>query len=99
MVLSVVEVSETVCPLLYRSRLAEVTWEALSVVSLVFSSVRHVRRDVDKTGNRWIRPGFGNYSSSITVSHQTAGSILSSQQALRSSDICFTRGLRFMNDA
>src|SRR6266513_3542197 len=56
-----VEISETVCRLLYRSRFAEVTWEALSVVSLVFSSVRHVGRDVDKAGNRWIRPGFGNY--------------------------------------
>src|SRR5437868_4571368 len=42
-----VEVSETVCRFLYRSRLAEVTRESLSVVSLVLSSVRHVGRDVD----------------------------------------------------
>src|SRR5947209_6790125 len=32
-----VEVSETVCRLLYRARLAEITREALSVVRLVFS--------------------------------------------------------------
>ena len=42
-----VEVSETVCRFLYRSRLAEVTRESLSVVSLVLSSVWHVGRDVD----------------------------------------------------
>jgi len=58
-----VEVSETVCRLLYRTRLAEVTWEALSVVSLVLSSVWHVRRDVHQAGNRWIRPRFGDYGS------------------------------------
>src|SRR6266478_4136342 len=32
-----VEVSETVCRLLYRSRLAEVTWESFSIVSLILS--------------------------------------------------------------
>ena len=37
-----VEVSETVCRLLYCSRFAEVTWEALSVVSFIFSSVGHM---------------------------------------------------------
>src|SRR5258708_3816300 len=46
-----VEVSETVCRLLYCSRLAEVTWEALSVVSLIFSSVGHVGRDVHQTSD------------------------------------------------
>src|SRR5260370_38974121 len=43
-----VEVSETVCCLRYRSRLAEVAWEALSVVSLVLSGIRHVGRDIDQ---------------------------------------------------
>src|SRR6266478_9540803 len=42
-----VEVSETVCRLFYRSRLAQVTWEAFSVVSLVLSIIWHVGRDVD----------------------------------------------------
>src|SRR6266550_1991042 len=42
-----VEVSETVCRLLYRRRLAEVAREALSVVSLILSSVRHMGRDVN----------------------------------------------------
>jgi hypothetical protein len=63
-----VEVSETVCRLLHRTRLAEVTREALSVVGLVLSSVWHVRRDVHQTGNRWIRARFRNYGSPIAVS-------------------------------
>src|SRR6266550_522433 len=71
-----VEVSETVCRLLYRGRLAEVTWEALSVVSLILSSIRHVGRDVHQSGNRWIRSGFSNYRSPITVSDKNARSIL-----------------------
>src|SRR6059058_6496230 len=37
-----VEVSETVSRLLYRSRLAEVTWETLSVVNFIFARIRHV---------------------------------------------------------
>ncbi len=63
-----VEVRETVSSLLYRTRLAEVTWEALSVVSLILSSIWHVGRDVHQTGDRWIRPGFGNYGASVAVS-------------------------------
>src|SRR5205809_3133642 len=51
-----VEVSETVCRLLYRARLAEVTWETFSVDGLILSRIRHVRRDVDQTRNRWICP-------------------------------------------
>jgi hypothetical protein len=35
-----VEVSETVCRLLYRSRLTEIARESLSVVSFIFASVR-----------------------------------------------------------
>jgi hypothetical protein len=46
-----IEVSETVCGLLYRSRLAEVTWESLSIVSLILSCIRHVGRDIDQPGN------------------------------------------------
>src|SRR6266550_9616357 len=94
-----VEVSETVCRFLYRSRLAEVTWETFSIVSLILSSVWHVGRNVDKSGNRWIGSGFGNYGSSIAVSDQNAGSILLSEHPLRSSDIFFKGGLRFLNDA
>src|SRR5258707_6834826 len=41
-----IEVSEIVGGLLYRTRLAEVTWEALSVVRFIFSNVWHVGRDV-----------------------------------------------------
>lgn len=53
-----VEVSETVGCLLYRTRLAEVTWEALSVVSFILPGIGHVGCDVHQTGNRWISPGF-----------------------------------------
>ena len=94
-----VEVSETVCRLLYRSRLAEVTWEALSVVSLILSSIWHVGRDVHQTGNRWIRPRFGNYGSPIAVSDKNARSILQSEDALRGSHIFFKRCLRLLDDA
>ena len=51
-----IEVSETICRLLYRTRLAEVTREALSVVRFVLSSVWHVRCNVHQSGNGWIRP-------------------------------------------
>src|SRR5512133_3876111 len=46
-----VEVSKTVYRLLYRTRLAEITREALSVVRLVLSSVWHMGRDVHQTVN------------------------------------------------
>src|SRR6266853_2632461 len=94
-----VEVSETVCRLLYRTRLAEVTGEALSVVSLILSSIWHVGRDVHQTGDRWIRPGFGNYRSPVAVSHKNAWSILLSEHALRSGDVFLAGGLRLLDDA
>src|SRR6202030_2923963 len=53
-----VEVSETVCCLLYRRRFAEVTWEALSGVGLTLSGIWHVGRDIHQSGNRWMRSGF-----------------------------------------
>src|SRR5205807_3972318 len=89
-----VEVSETVCRLLYRSRLAEVAWEALSVVSLVLSSIRHVGRHVHQSDNRWIRPGFSNYRSPIAMSDKNARSILLSKRALRGSHILLKGSLR-----
>ena len=42
-----VEVSETVCCLLYRSGFAEVARERFPFVGLILSSIRHVGRDVD----------------------------------------------------
>ena len=94
-----VKVSETVRRLLYRIRLAEVTWEALSVVSLILSSIWHVGRDVHQTGNRWIRPRFGNYGSPIAVSDKNARSILLSKDALRGGHIIFKGRLRLLDDA
>ena len=94
-----IEVSKTVWRLLYRCRLAEVTWETFSVVCLVLSSIRHVGRDVDQSGNRRIRSRLSNHRSAIAMSDQNAGSILLSEHALGSSHIVFKGGLRFLNDA
>src|SRR5882724_2497976 len=94
-----VKVSETVSRLLYRSRRAEATGESFSVVSLTLSSIWHVGRDVDQSGNRWIRPGFSNYGSPITMSDKNARSILLSKDTLRSGDIFLERRQRFLNDA
>jgi len=58
-----------------------------------------VGRDVDQSGNRWIRPGFSNYGSPIAVSDKNARSILLSKDALRSGDIFLERRQRFLNDA
>src|ERR1700716_2249930 len=94
-----VEIGETVCRFLYRSRLAEITWEALSVVSFILSRIWHVGRDVDQSGNRRIRPGFGNYGSPVAMSDQNALSILLSKDVLRRGDIFFKGCLRLLNDA
>src|SRR6266403_888328 len=94
-----VEVSETVCRLLYRTRLAEVTREAFSIVGLILSRIWHVGRDVYQPRNRWIRSRFGDYGAAITVSHKNAWSILQSEDALRRRHVFFKRGLRFLNDA
>jgi len=58
-----VKVSESVSCSLYRIRLAEITWETLSVVSLIFSDIWHVGSNVHQTGDRGARPRFGNYRS------------------------------------
>src|SRR6266481_7623862 len=94
-----VEVSETVRRLLYRTRLAEVTWETFSVVSLILARIRHVGRDVDQTGNRWIGPGFSNYRSPVAVSDKNAWSALLGENALRCGHIVFKGGLRLLHDA
>ncbi len=46
-----IEVRETVGGLLNRTRLAEVTWEAFSVVRFIFSNVWHVGRDVHQSSD------------------------------------------------
>src|ERR1700719_4035207 len=94
-----VQVSETICRLLYRTRLAEVSWEALSVVCLILSSVWHMGRDIDQSGYYWIRSGFSNYGSAITVSDKHARSILLSEHAFCGSHIFFKGCLRLLDDA
>ena len=71
-----IKVSETVCRLLYRTRLAEVTWKALSVVSLILSSIRHVGCDVHQAGNRRVSPSFSDYGSAVAVCDKNAQTIL-----------------------
>ena len=71
-----VEVSEAIRGLFYRGRFAEVTWEALSIVRLILSSVWHVSRDVDQTGDGWIRARFSNYGSPVAVTDKNARSLL-----------------------
>src|ERR1043166_5220261 len=82
-----VEVGETISRLLYRSRLAQVARESLSVFSLALAGIRHVRRDIDQTDNRWMRPRFSDDRSSITVGDKNARSILLSKNALRGGDV------------
>ena len=93
-----IEVSETICRLLYRSRLAEVTGETFSIVSLIISRIRHVGRDVDQTNNRWIRSRFGDYGAAITVGDKNAWSILQSEDTLGRRHIFFERCLRLLDD-
>src|SRR6266568_6345239 len=93
-----VEVSETVCRLLYRSRRAEVTGETLSIVGLILSRIWHVGRDVDQSGDRWIRSRFGDDGAAITMSHQNAWSILQSEDALRRRHIFLKGCLRLLDD-
>src|SRR5260370_38252755 len=94
-----VEVGETICRLLYRPRLAEVTWEPLSVVRLILSGVWHVSRDVHQSGNRWICARFGDYGSPVAVSDKNAWSILWSKGAPGGSHIIFKGRLRLLDDA
>src|SRR5260370_23107007 len=94
-----VEISETVSRLPYRRRPAEVTWESCSVLSLALSSVWHMGRDVHQSGNRWIRSGFSNYSSPITMSDKNTLPILLSKDTLRGCHIFFKGCLRLLDDA
>jgi hypothetical protein len=82
MKLSRIEVGETICGVLYCTRLAEVAWEALAVVRLVLSSVWHVGRDIHQTSDGQARTGFGDYGSPIATTDKNAWSILLSKDAL-----------------
>jgi hypothetical protein len=86
-----VKIIETVRRLLYRIRLAEVTWKALSVPSLTLSGIRHVCRNIHQACNRWVRARFGNYRSSVAVGHKNASPVLLSKDAFRSANIVLKR--------
>src|SRR6202140_1055408 len=94
-----VQVSEAVCRLLYRTRLAEVAREALPIVRLVLSSVWHMGCDVHQSDNGWIHPSFGSYGSPIAVSDKNARSVLKSEGPLGGSHVFCKRRLRLLNDA
>ena len=82
-----------------RPRLAEVTWEPLSVVGLFLAGVRHVGRDIHQAGNRWIRARFRNYSSPVAVSDKDAWAILLSEGKPGGSYILFKGCLWFLDNA
>jgi hypothetical protein len=94
-----IEVRETICRLLYRTRLAEVTREALSVVGFVLSSVWHVRCNVHQSSNRWIRARFRNYGSPIAVCDKDARSVLQCEDTLHGGHIIMEGCLRLLDDA
>src|SRR6202140_1794176 len=93
-----VEISETVRRLLYRSRLAEVTWETLSIVGLILSSVWHVGSDIYQPGTRWSPSGFGNCVSATTGSDKKARSILLSEPSFFGTHICLKGLVRPLDD-
>src|SRR6267154_4638389 len=94
-----IEVRETICRLLYRTRLAEVTREALSVVRFVLSSVWHVRCNIHQSSNGWIRARFGNYGSPITVRDKDARSVLQCEDTLHGGHIIPKGRFRLLDDA
>src|SRR5580700_91917 len=87
MKLSRIDIRETVRSFLYGARFGQVAWETLSVVSLILSSIWHVRRDVYQSDNSWIRAGFSKYGSSVAMSDKNAWSILQGEHTLRRSHI------------
>src|SRR6202007_3171219 len=93
-----IEVRETICCLLYRTRLAEVTREALSVVRFVLSSVWHVRCNVHQSHNRWICARLRNYGSTIAVRDKDARSVLQCENTLHGGHIVL-EGRRRVLDA
>src|ERR1700745_3803272 len=93
-----IEVREAICCLLYRTRLAEVTREALSVVRFVLSSVWHVRCNIHQSHNRWICARFRNYGSPIAVRDKDARSVLQCEDTLDGSHIILEGRLGLLED-
>src|SRR5271156_5761499 len=94
-----IDVGETICRLFDRTRLAEVTRKALSVVRFVFPSVWHVRSNVHQSGNRWIRTRFRNPGSPIAVCDKDARSVLQFEDTLHRGHISLKVRLRLLDDA
>jgi hypothetical protein len=94
-----IEVRETICRPLYRTRLTEVTGEALSVVGFVLSSVWHVRCNIHQSGNRWIRARFCDYGSPIAVRDKDTRSGLRCEDPLHGGHIILGGRLRLLDDA
>ena len=94
-----VKVRETVRRLLDCAGLVEVTWETLSIIRLVLSSIRHVSCDVYQADYRRVRSSLSNYGSAVAVADQNAWSILESNDTLCGGDIFLEGCLRFLDDA
>jgi len=50
--------------------------KTLPVFGLFLAGIRHVRRDVHQTDDRWIRPRFGDYRTAIAVRDENGRPIL-----------------------
>src|SRR5689334_6673801 len=94
-----IEIRETIWRLFYCPGLAEVTWEALSVVGFVLSSVGHVRCHVHQSGNGWIRACFRNYGSPVAVRDKDARPVLHCENTLHGCHIILEGRLWFLDDA
>src|SRR6476660_3598711 len=92
-----IQISKTVSRILYRVRLAKVTWEAFPVVSLTLTNIRHVGCDIYQTSNRRIRTGFSDHRSSVTMSDKNAWSILLRKDAFRRGHIFLKGCLRLLD--
>src|SRR2546429_8245550 len=94
-----IEVSESVRRLFYRCRFTQITWKAFSILSLTFSGIRHVGRDINQCHDLGIVRGFGDYLAAITVSDNNTWSVLLSDHALGGSYVFSERRLRLLHDA
>src|ERR1700733_3129516 len=94
-----IEVREAICRLLYRTRLAEVTREALSVVRFILSSVWHVGCNIDQSGNGWIRACFCDYGSPLAVCDKDGRSVLQCEDTLYGGHIILEGRLGLLDDA
>ena len=82
-----VEKSKPICSRDHRGRLAEITWEALSVLRLTLSRIRHVSSNVHQSDNGWISSRFRNNGSPIAMCDKDGRSVLQCEDTLHGGDV------------